>query len=260
MRLEHTYVIELSAGTFIELLFSLMYLLMTLEVIEPCESLSTLRTLVRSFSTMAKLMILAMEVTREHLSTQCASVGRFSGLDCCGGFELFRQVTPLGVIRAHMLLKILVACKTFGPQTVVDFTPERATVKIHMSLACRFILEPFGKVSASDFRALVSLLVVVKLAEQDFVVGTRIGFWESFQNFPVAFKGFPKSYYADSVSRFEAFLLNLVDMASDLHQMLVQRVMFEHATNPLAVLYCFSRPIYLVVKCHEIIHRLKHGC
>lgn len=81
--------VALSVGAFTELLFSLMYLLMTLEVVEPCESLSTLCALVRPFSAMAKLMIFAMEVMREHLFTLCASVGRLSGLDR-GGFEPFR--------------------------------------------------------------------------------------------------------------------------------------------------------------------------
>ena len=65
-----------------------MYLLVSLQIIEPRESFAAFRALVRSFPSMAELMVLAMKVARKRLPAHCAGVGRCLGL-CGSGDELF---------------------------------------------------------------------------------------------------------------------------------------------------------------------------
>ena len=69
------------------LLLPIMYLLMSLEIIQPRKSLAAFRALVRPFPSMAELMILAMEVARKRLSTHRAGVGRCLAL-CRSSNEL----------------------------------------------------------------------------------------------------------------------------------------------------------------------------
>lgn len=64
-----------------------MYLLVSLQIIEPRESLAAFRALVRSFPSMAELMVLAMEVARKRLSAHRAGVGRCLAF-CCSSNEL----------------------------------------------------------------------------------------------------------------------------------------------------------------------------
>jgi len=68
-------------------LLSIVYLLVSLEIVQPRKSLAAFRALVWPFPSMAQLMVLAVKVARKRLSAHRAGVGRCLAF-CCSSDEL----------------------------------------------------------------------------------------------------------------------------------------------------------------------------
>jgi hypothetical protein len=139
-----------------------MQLLVSFEIVEPGESLTTFPTFVWPLTTMAHLVVLAMEVTGERLPTDRARVISFLALSS-RRIERLREIAHLRMECAGMLLEIFrVYEANVCGQTVRGSTLEGTIVDVHVSLADLFIFEPFGEVPACYPLALVPPFFVVE--------------------------------------------------------------------------------------------------
>ena len=86
-------------------LLSIVQLLVSFEIVEPGESLAAFRTLVRPFTAMAQLMILAMKVASKCLPTHRTGMICFLAFRC-RRVERFRQIAHLRMECAGVLLKV----------------------------------------------------------------------------------------------------------------------------------------------------------
>jgi hypothetical protein len=229
-------------------------LLVSFEIVEPGESLAAFRTLMWPLTTMAHLVIFAMEVARKSLSADGASVVSFLALSSCR-IEGLREIAHFRMECAGMLLEIFRVYEAdVCAQAVRDFTLEGSVVDVDMSLANLLVFESFGKVSASYPLALVSPFFVVKCVVCGLLVRARLRLGEFFEQFAVAFQRFGKALYADHMSCVKPLLLEGVDMAGELHKAVVELVFFEHTAFAFAIFDYTACPIFSVVSGHEIIY------
>ena len=133
------------------------------------------------------------------------------------------QITPLGMKRPSMFLEIFCINEPFCAQAVRYLALVWPFVKVNMRLTRFLVFESLREVSAGDPCAFETPFLVV-----EFTVGcllfccrTRFGFVKLLKYFPVPIQGLRKVWDADLVLCLEAFLLERVDMASELHNMLV---------------------------------------